>query len=310
MTQADLTGGSRGVALEIIVLGAGAGGGLPQWNCGCANCVAARDGRIPAMTQSSVAVSADGQRWLLLNASPDLRQQLAATPALHPRGLRDSPVEAVLLTNAEIDHVAGLLTLRERASFDVYATPEVHAVLNENGIFSALNPDLVARRDVEPGRTFRPLPGLSVTLFPVPGKVALYREGLEPATGTQGGETVGVAIRAGAARAFYIPGCATMTPALAARLRGAPLVLFDGTLWRDDEMRATGTGEKTGARMGHMSMDGPDGSIAALAGLDIGQKVFVHINNTNPVLDPASPERAAAEAAGWTIAQDGMAFRL
>ncbi|HET7410906.1 MAG TPA: pyrroloquinoline quinone biosynthesis protein PqqB [Paracoccaceae bacterium] len=296
--------------MEIIVLGAGAGGGLPQWNCGCANCAAARVGHIPAMTQSSVAVSADGERWLLLNASPDIRQQIAAAAALHPRGLRGSPVEAVLLTNGEVDHVAGLLTLRERTPFALYATPEIHAVLREDGIFGVLHPELVARREVEPGRTFRPLPGLSVTLFPVPGKAPLYREGAAPKTGAPGGETVGVAIRAGAARAFYIPGCAAMTPALAARLRGAPLVMFDGTLWRDDEMPAGGTGEKTGARMGHMAMDGPEGSIAALAGLEIAQKVFVHINNTNPVLDPASPERATADAAGWTIAQDGMAFRL
>jgi pyrroloquinoline quinone biosynthesis protein B len=298
------------VTLRIIVLGAAAGGGLPQWNCGCANCTAARAGRIPSLTQSSLAVSADGDRWLLLNASPDIRQQIAETPPLHPRGLRGSPIEAVMLTNGDIDHVAGLLGLRERTPFTLYATPEIHDVLQGNDIFGVLDPGLVARRAVEPGRTFRPLPGLSVTLFPVPGKAPLYREGADPDTRALGGETVGVGIRAGAARAFCIPGCAAMTPALAARLRGAPLVLFDGTLWRDDEMPAGGTGEKTGARMGHMAMDGPEGSIAAFAALEVATRVFIHINNTNPVLDPASPERAAAEAAGWTIGQDGMEFSL
>lgn len=298
------------MALRLIVLGAAAGGGLPQWNCGCANCAAARAGRIPAMTQSSVAVSADGERWLLLNASPDVRQQMAATPALHPRALRGSPVEAVLLTNGDVDHVAGLLTLRERTPFALYATPEIHAVLRDNDIFAVLDPELVGRRDVAPGEEFRPLPGLAVSLFPVPGKAPLYREGAAPDTRALGGQTVGVAIRAGAARAFYIPGCAAMTAALAARLRGAPLVLFDGTVWRDDEMVAGGTGAKTGGRMGHMAMDGPEGSIAAFAGLEVGRKVFVHTNNTNPVLDPASPERAAAEAAGWEIGRDGMELAL
>jgi pyrroloquinoline quinone biosynthesis protein B len=296
--------------MRLIVLGAAAGGGLPQWNCGCRNCAAAREGRIPGQTQSSVAVSADGARWLVINASPDIRQQLTAQPALHPRGLRGSPVEAVLLTNGDVDHVAGLLVLREKTPFALYATAAIHRVLRENDIFGVLDPALVQRREIAPGTRFEPLPGLGVTLFPVPGKAPLYREGDAPELRVEGEGTVGVELRAGAARAFYIPGCAAMTAALAGRLRGAALVLFDGTVWRDDEMIAAGTGTKTGARMGHMAMDGPEGSIAAFAGIEVGQKVFVHINNTNPVLDPASAERRAAEAAGWTIGRDGMAFAL
>lgn len=296
----------------MLILGAAAGGGLPQWNCGCPNCAAARQGRIPALTQSSVAVSATGRDWLLLNASPDIRQQMADNPALHPRGLRESPVAAVLLTNGDIDHIAGLLVLREKTPFALCATPEVHSILRENDVFGVLDAELVARRETPLGQAFRPLPRLSVMLFPVPGKAPLFREGEAPETETrvEGGQTVGVAIRANGASAFYIPGCAAMTPALAARLRAAPLVLFDGTMWRDDEMLAGGTGHKTGARMGHMAMDGPEGSIAAFERLKIGRKVFVHINNTNPVLDPDGPERRAAEEAGWIIGQDGMEFRL
>lgn len=298
------------MALEIVILGAAAGGGLPQWNCGCPNCNAARAGHIPALTQSSVAVSANGDEWLLLNASPDIRQQLAAMPVLHPRSPRGSPVVAVLLTNGDIDHIAGLLVLREKTPFALYATGGIHRLLRENDIFDALDPALADRRTVALDSPFEPLPGLSAKLFAVPGKPPLYREGATPDLRLEGEQTVGVELRAGDARAFYIPGCAAMTARLADRLRGAGLVLFDGTLWRDDEMIATGTGTKSGGRMGHMSMDGPDGSIAALAGLEIARKVFVHINNTNPVLAPGSPERRAAEAAGWVIGQDGMEFRL
>ena len=235
---------------------------------------------------------------------------MAEHPALHPPGLRGSPVAAVLLTNGDVDHVAGLLVLREKTPFTLYATPEIHRILRGNDIFGVLDPELVSRREVVPGHAFRPLPGLNVSLFPVPGKAPLYREGAEPETRAEGEQTVGVAVRSNGARAFYIPGCAAMTPALAARLRGAPLVLFDGTVWRDDEMVAGGTGRKTGARMGHMAMDGPEGSIAAFDGLEVAQKVFIHMNNTNPVLDPDNPERRTAEAAGWIIGQDGMEFRL
>ncbi|TYO90578.1 pyrroloquinoline quinone biosynthesis protein PqqB [Oceanicella actignis] len=293
--------------MRLKVLGAAAGGGLPQWNCGCANCNAARAGRIPALTQSSICVSADGESWAVINASPDIRAQIAATPELHPRALRHSPIASVLVTNGDIDHVAGLLILREKTAFDLFATPAIHAVLADNPIFGALDPALVARRTVALERPFSPAPGLSARLFAVPGKVPLYLEGEEErlVTDAEGEQTVGVALRAeaGGPEVFYIPGCARMTPALAERLRGAALVLFDGTVWEDDEMPRAGAGAKTGKRMGHMSMRE---SIAAFAPLGVARKVFVHINNTNPALDPASPERAEAEAAGWTIAHDGM----
>lgn len=288
------------------ILGAAAGGGLPQWNCGCENCRLARAGTIPAQTQSSLAVSANGTDWAILNASPDIRDQLARTPELHPTGLRDMPLHSVLLTNGDIDHVAGLLTLREMQPFTLYATAGIHDVLAENPIFSALNPSVVTRETVALEKPAEIAPGLTATLFPVPGKVPLYMEGETVETDLVGEQTVGVELKAGGQTAYYIPGCALLNDALRARLAGASLLFFDGTLWRDDEMVQAGLGNKTGKRMGHMSMSGDDGSIAAFGEMDIGRKVFVHMNNTNPVLRPDSEERRAAENAGWTIGQDGM----
>ncbi len=292
------------------ILGAAAGGGLPQWNCGCENCDLARAGKIPSQTQSSVAVSANGTDWAVLNASPDIRLQIAATPPLHPTDLRETPLKSVLLTNGDIDHVAGLLSLREQQPFTVFATGEIHDVLNDNPIFSAVNPDIVDRATVTLGAPVEIVPGLTAELFPVPGKVPLYLEGETVQTDLEGEQTVGVHLRVGDASVYYIPGCAAMTDDLAARIAGAALVFFDGTLWRDDEMVQAGLSHKTGKRMGHMSMSGADGSIAAFAGLDVAQKVFVHMNNTNPVLRPTSDERQQAEAAGWVIAQDGMEVTL
>ncbi|WP_417723187.1 pyrroloquinoline quinone biosynthesis protein PqqB [Salipiger sp.] len=294
------------MAFRARILGAAAGGGLPQWNCGCRNCVLAREGRIPAQTQSSLAVSANGTDWAILNASPDIRAQLAATPPLHPTGLREMPLRSVLLTNGDIDHVAGLLTLREMQPFELHATSEIHAVLAANPIFSALNPEVVTRRTIALDSPAEIAPGLTATLFAVPGKVPLYMEGAEVETDLMGEQTVGVELRSGETAAYYIPGCARLTDDLRARLEGAALVFFDGTLWRDDEMIREGLGHKTGRRMGHMSMSGPDGSIAAFDGMAIGRKIYVHMNNTNPVLRPDAPERAEAEAAGWTIGEDGM----
>ncbi len=288
------------------ILGAAAGGGLPQWNCGCENCNLARSGDIPAQTQSSLAVSANGTDWAILNASPDIRQQMADCPVLHPTGLREMPLRSVLLTNGDIDHVAGLLTLREMQPFTLYATPGIQEVLDGNPIFSALNASVVDRATVHLDKPTEIAPGLSATLFSVPGKVPLYLEGDTVQTDLLGDQTVGVHLQAGETDAYYIPGCALLNDDLRARLNGAALVFFDGTLWQDDEMLRAGIGQKTGKRMGHMSMSGPDGSLAAFDTLDVGRKVYVHMNNTNPVLRPASPERARAQAAGWTIGQDGM----
>jgi len=298
--------------LTAIVLGAAAGGGYPQWNCRCSVCRLAweGDGRVKPCTQASMAVSADGAHWVLLNASPDLRAQLAATPALHPRdGLRHSPIAAVVLTGAEIDQIAGLLNLRERQPFALYGTPECLTAVAANPMFDALAPDVVTRDVVEPGKPFQPAPGLTAELFTVPGKVPLYLERGEPEVGGESGTTVGIEITAGGARLAFVPGAATMTPALHARLKRADAVLFDGTLFTDDEMIRTGTGAKTGRRMGHMPIDGAGGSLAALAGLD-GRRIYIHINNTNPVHVAGSPERRKVEDAGWEVAADGMEIAL
>ena len=298
--------------LRAVILGAAAGGGVPQWNCGCANCEAARAGRIQVMTQSSLAVSAGGGTWALLNASPDIGRQLLATKALHPTGPRRSPIAAVVLTSGEVDHVAGLLTLREKQPFTLWMTEAVAATLAANPIFEALDRQAVERRQVALDEPFGLLDGLTATLFAVPGKVPLYMEGAEDEidTAAEGGETVGLLLEGGGARAFYIPGCARVTPALARRLGGADTLFFDGTVWSDDELIRLGLGAKTGRRMGHVAMSGPEGSIAALSGLGIGRKVFVHINNSNPVLVPDGPERRIAEAGGWTVAADGMELAL
>jgi pyrroloquinoline quinone biosynthesis protein B len=294
------------MTLRVTILGAAAGGGLPQWNCGCENCDLARAGEIPAQTQSSIAVSADGASWAVVNASPDIRQQLAATPALHPTGRREVPLRAVLVTNGDIDHVAGLLTLREQQPFTLFATAEIHAVLAANPIFAALAEGIVTRRAIALEAPFELAPGLEATLYAVPGKVPLYLEGEDVRTDLVGEQTVGVAIRAGGKVVHYVPGCALVGSDLRTRLNGADAVLFDGTLWQDDEMIRARLSRKTGARMGHVSISGPDGSMAAFEEVPVARKVFVHMNNTNPVLRPGSAEREAVEAQGWTVAQDGM----
>ncbi len=292
--------------MRIVILGTGAGGGLPQWNCGCPNCAAARDGRIPAMSQSGIALSANGSDWALVNASPDLRTQLQAAPMLAPTALRRSPIKAVLVTNGDIDHIAGLLTLREGQAFDLFATPAIHQVLADNPMLSALNPDLVARRPVALDQPFALVPGLTATLFAVPGKVPLYLEGDTVRTDLLGEQTVGVEFAANGRRVCYIPGCALVPDWLKARISGADALFFDGTLWTDDEMIRAGLGPKTGQRMGHVSVSGQQGSLAALAGVTVGQRIYVHLNNSNPLVDPASPQRQAAQDAGWQIGHDGM----
>ncbi|WP_413206598.1 pyrroloquinoline quinone biosynthesis protein PqqB [Rhodospirillum sp. A1_3_36] len=294
--------------MRAVVLGSGAGGGFPQWNCGCDNCQKARAGveGFEPRTQSSLSVSVDGRRWAILNASPDIREQINRNPALHPTGLRDSPLSSVLVTNGDIDHLAGLLTLREQQAFTLFVTPVIAEIIATNAVFRVLNPEKVTIVQVSLEQPFDLLPGLQARLFAVPGKVPLWAESGEVVTDMEGEQTVGVELWGGASRAFYIPGCAKMTGKLAARLRGAPLVFFDGTAWADDEMARTGVGEKTSARMGHMTMGGEDGSIAAFRDLDVARRIYLHINNTNPVLDPASPERREAERAGWEIGRDGQ----
>ena len=308
----------------VRVLGAGAGGGFPQWNCTCRNCQSARDGKpgFTPRTQSSLAVSADGQSWALLNASPDLRQQIAATPALHAKpehGLRNSPIKAVVMTNGDVDHMSGVINLREAQPFTIYATRRVLGIVEDNSIFRILADNMVPHEELPLGIA-RPLTGAGVDLgldceaFDVPGKIALYLEDASagPSFGTASGDTIGLKIteRATGKSFFYIPGCAQLDDALKARITGASHVFFDGTLYDDDEMVRAGLMPKTGPRMGHISMSGANGSIATFRDLGIGRKIYVHINNSNPVLDEASQERQTVEAAGWDVGFDGMEVRL
>jgi pyrroloquinoline quinone biosynthesis protein B len=308
----------------IKVLGSGAGGGFPQWNCNCHNCVAVRTGApgFKSRTQSSLAVSRDGTSWALLNASPDLRQQLASTPALHAdkkRGLRHSPIKAAVLTNGDVDHIIGLINLREAQAFSIYGTRRVLDILKSNSVFQVLAEPLVPRITLA---LDRPTPlmgagtdlGLTVEAFAVPGKVALYLEDLSAGDnlGTQEGDTIGLKVTDPAAKTafFYIPGCARIDEPLAKRLKGASVVFFDGTLFTDDEMIEQGLLNKTGARMGHISMSGQAGSISAFSQLGVGRLIYVHINNSNPALDENSTARKSIEGAGWEVGYDGLEVRL
>lgn len=329
--------------MKVRIIGSAAGGGFPQWNCNAPLSRAVREGKPGFLrrTQSSLAASADGESWVLFNASPDIREQIAATPELQPQAdgpLRHSPIRAVVLTNADVDHIAGLLSLRERTPLVIYATGRVLRTLEANSIFRVLAPDVVARRELPmQGRTEIHGPdgptGLAVETFPVPGKVALFLEDEAAADGnfgTEDGDTIGLTLTngrdttgrdtkgrdatgpdiTGPSRLHYIPGCAAVDDTLRARIDGGACLLFDGTVFTDDEMSRTGVGPKTGARMGHMAMSGPDGSLAAWEGTKVGRRIFVHINNTNPVLDPASAEADAVARAGWEIGYDGMELEL
>jgi len=296
--------------MKTVVLGAAAGGGLPQWNCGCQNCADARAGILSPMTQSSVAVSVDAERWVLLNASPDIGRQLMVTPQLHPRALRDTPIHAVVLTNGDIDHITGLLTLREKTAFDIWATQSGLDILETNTVFGVLDPNLVSKTQLDLDVPVEVAPGLTLTAFAVPGKVALF---LEDESNLDlkalGEQTVGLILQSDAGRMAYIPGCADIPEWLLDRMRDVDVLLFDGTVWDDDDMPRTGAGQKTGARMGHIAINGPSGSLERLAPLNC-RKILIHVNNTNPILQPASAERKKLEQAGWEIAFDGMEISL
>jgi pyrroloquinoline quinone biosynthesis protein B len=295
--------------LTAIVLGAAAGGGFPQWNCRCSVCQLAwaGDPRVRARTQASLAVSCNEREWILLNASPDLRAQIAATPVLQPRGeLRGSPISSVVLTGAEIDQAAGLLNLRERAALRLFATAETLAAVEANPMFAALAPELVARHRIQVGAPFEVADDLQAELFFVPGKLPLYLEGEAPALAGETGANVGIELSSGGKRMVYVPGAAAVTAAMRTRFARADVIFFDGTLFTDDEMIRNGTGTKTGRRMGHMPIDdGNEGSLAGLAGVGC-RRIFIHINNTNPILVAGSPEQDRVRQAGWEIAEDGL----
>jgi len=306
--------------MRIKVLGAAAGGGFPQWNCGCPNCRDLRSGALAAkpLTQECVAFSADGERWFLLNASPEIRSQIESNAVLHPRGPRHSPVAAILLTNGDLDHCLGLLSLRESHPLVIYATERVRRGFTEgNVLYRTLQrfPEQVTWRrfDLEKeaqlsGRDGEPS-GLVVRAIPAPGKPPVHLEGN---AAPDPGENVGLVIhepRSGK-RLAYFSAAAAVTPAMSETFQQADCVFFDGTFWTSDELIALGLGDKRAEQMAHLPVGGRGGSLEALAGIRAPKRIYIHINNTNPLLRPHSPERGQAEAGGWEIAYDGMEVDL
>jgi pyrroloquinoline quinone biosynthesis protein B len=295
----------------VRVLGSAAGGGFPQWNCGCPRCRAVRDGSRPCRprTQSSVAVSADYRRWFLLNASPDIRAQIEAFPALQPNGIRDSPLRSVLLTDAELDHTFGLLLLRETDDIEIHCTEAVYeTLLNGTSLLQTLGAYTgVDWRPVTTGREMSLDNGLSYLAFEVPtNKMARF------GTREAGESVVGYRITdARTGRALvYVPGAQQLTASVREQLQDCACLLFDGTCWQDDELVGLGIANKTSREMGHMPMDGVDGSLKQLASLPIERKVYVHINNTNPILIEDSPERRIVEEHGLEVAVDGLELEI
>jgi pyrroloquinoline quinone biosynthesis protein B len=301
--------------LKIRVLGSAAGGGLPQWNCGCFNCREGRrvGGRARPRTQESIAISADGESWFLINASPEIRAQIESCSDLWPRAERHSPIAGILLTNGDLDHCLGLLSLRESHPLVVYATEAVRAGFTEgNVLYRTLErfPDQVTWRRLALGQE-QPLGGLGselrVTAIPAPGKLPLHLEGLRAPSPE---DNVGFVIREGSrARIAYFSGIAGPSPEVERALGEADVVFFDGTFWSSDELIAAGLGTRTAAEMAHWPIGGPDGSLQLLSRQG-PPAIYIHVNNTNPILHDDSAEQRAVIAAGVAIAHDGLELNL
>lgn len=305
--------------MRIRVLGSAAGGGFPQWNCGCRNCRGARDGRIKAVprTQESVAVSAGGVDWFLLNASPEIRRQIEDFPPLHPRSERHSPITGILLTNGDLDHCLGLLSLRESQPLTIYATEGVRRGFTEGNVLYRTLERLegqVTWRNLPLGRE-QTLDGavqtgaLTVEALAVPGKAPIHLERVRPG---EPEDNVALRIReTSTGRTLtYASAVGRITPAVCAALAGADGVFFDGTFWSEDELIAGGLGTKRAEEMAHVPVGDPGGSLERLRDLRVARKIYIHVNNTNPMLREDSPERAMVEAAGWQVAWDGMEIEL
>jgi len=304
--------------MHIRILGSAAGGGFPQWNCNCRNCRGVRAGTLRAQprTQSSIALSDDGGEWVLCNASPDIRAQLEAFPALQPaRQLRDTAIAGIVLLDSQIDHCTGLLTLREGCPHQVWCTEMVHQDLTTGfplfNMLSHWNGGLQHRLIelyAEPF-TVPACPGLRLTAIALRSSAPPY----SPHRGNpHPGDNIGLFIedlRTGGTL-FYAPGLGQVDEQLLGWMRRADCLLVDGTLWRDDEMRVCEVGDKLGSEMGHLPQSGPGGMLEVLDGLSAARKILIHINNTNPILDLDSPERAELDARGIEVAFDGMSIHL
>jgi pyrroloquinoline quinone biosynthesis protein B len=306
----------------VKVLGAAAGGAFPQWNCACQQCSRLRSGTFPGhvRTQAQVAVSEDGVSWTLLNASPDLRTQIEAIPELWPKPEScpkneslDSPVRSIVITAAEADTVAGLLSLREFQPLDIYATPSVLRILREdNSLFALLNrvPNQAKWKEIRPDVAFE-AGGLNFRPFSLtagfPGFIKAERkEELDPAEAVLG---LWIDSESGA-RLAYLPSVARIDESWRSQLDECEVLLFDGTFWTEDELCGVRGRGKKASEMGHLALSGPCGSLAALQEIKCPRKIFFHINNTNPILDESSEAFAEVQAAGWEVAMDGMEIGL
>lgn len=309
--------------MRVEILGSAAGGGFPQWNCACRNCSALRAGNFSgkARTQLQVAVSSDGRSWFLLNASPDLRAQIEASSFLHPRdGLRQSPISGVVLTTADLDQALGLLLLRELQPLRIFATASVRSVLREdNSMFAMLH--RIAQQaqwtDIIPGSSF-PL----VTVAGEPSGIQCSPVALASRYPSYVAKKRAAALKADEAllgliletssggRLAYFPTVPRVDDRLLQQLEGVDVLLFDGTFWTDDELIKVQGGGQTARQMGHIPVSSPEGSMRLLAGLRRPRKIFVHVNNTNPMLDESGPEYRQVRDAGWEVAEDGWHFDL
>jgi pyrroloquinoline quinone biosynthesis protein B len=304
--------------VKVMVLGSAAGGGFPQWNCNCNNCCGVRSGSLDAIprTQSSIAVSVDGERWILFNASPDIRSQLEANPPLQPkRGRRDTGVHGVVLADSQIDHTTGLLFLREGCPRRVYCTDMVAQDLSTGF------PIFVMLQSWDGGviHTTIPIDGsafqvidieeISITAIPLDGKAPPYSPHRHD---PHVGDNVGYLIEDTRSQAslFYAPGLGQMSSALLNMIGGADCVMVDGTFWCEDEMQRAGVGTKLASDMGHLPQSGDEGMLHWLSKIPGPRKILIHINNTNPILIENSPERKLVEETGVEVAYDGMTFDL
>ena len=304
--------------MHLRILGSAAGGGSPQWNCGCANCVGVRagDASLKARTQASAAISGDGQQWFLLAASPDVRAQIEAFPALHPRRLRDTPIGGVVLNNGDVDACLGLFIMREDQPLVVYASEAVERGLREH---NALTRTLERRAgqliwnrlragEVVPLVGAAGPSGLTIEAVAVPGTVPLHLKGLAAPSPD---DNLAIVLRdAHGHSVIYAPTVAAHTALLDERARTADALVFDGTFFRDDELTSLGLTTRSARDMAHWPLGGPEGSLRWLAQLPCRRKILTHINNTNPILRDGAPERGELTAAGVEVAYDGLEVEL
>jgi pyrroloquinoline quinone biosynthesis protein B len=303
--------------MHLQILGSAAGGGFPQWNCNCANCKGYRDGSLhaTARTQSSIALSDDGEHWVLCNASPDIRAQLQGFAPMQPaRALRDTGIDAIILLDSQIDHTTGLLSLREGCPHQVWCTDMVHQDLTIGfPLFNMLehwNGGLAWNRiELDASFTIDACPNLRFSPFPLRSAAPPYSpHRLDPHPGDNLGLMV-EDLRTGG-KLFYAPGLGKVDASLLQRMHDADVLLVDGTLWDDDEMQRRGVGTRTGTEMGHLPQNGPGGMLEVLDAFPDQRKVLIHINNTNPILDEDSAERAELHRRGVEVAFDGMSITL